>query len=156
MWRLHWQNIKEKDEGGMWLALRYRRVMQEVRKKYPDRHTVIVTECGMTQGTVGGQDVGPWHTPTIPAGQVNAIKDVLKVLRDDPRFDVKIDIDRIRPDQPIPEEIYWDSLVWYNSELMTDDYVLSALLFVVGAISPWHSFEHLGGPMDRLEEFQQG
>jgi hypothetical protein len=27
---------------------------------------------------------------------------------------------------------------------------------VVGAISPWHSFEHLGGPMDRLEEFQQG
>ncbi len=155
MWRIHWQNIKEKDEGGMWLALRYRRVMEEVRKKYPDRHTAIITECGMTQGVVGGEDVGPWHVPTVSADQVNQIKDVFRALREDPRFDVKIDIDQIRPDAPIPEEIYWDSLLWYNSELMKDDYVMAALLFVVGAISPWESFEHLGGIMDRLEALQR-
>jgi hypothetical protein len=39
---------------------------------------------------------------------------------------------------------------------MKDDYVMAALLFVVGAISPWESFEHLGGIMDRLESFQNG
>jgi hypothetical protein len=156
MWRLHWQNIQEKDEGGMWLALRYRRIMDEVRVKYPNRHSVIITECGMTQGTVGGEDVGPWHTPSIPAEQVNQLKSVLWSLKQDPRFDVQIDIDSIRVDGPIPEEIYWDSLVWYNGEVMQDDYVMAALLFVVGAISPWESFEHLGGIMNRLEAHQNG
>ncbi len=156
MWRIHWQNIMEKDEGGMWLALRYRRVMDEVRKVYGDRHTAIITECGMTQGVTGGEDVGPWHIPTISREQVDGIKDVMRRLREDPRFDVKIDIDRIAMDQPIPEEIYWESLEWYNGELMSDDYVMAALLFVVGAIAPWESFEHLGGIMDRLEAFQNG
>jgi hypothetical protein len=156
MWRIHWQNIMEKDEGGMWLALRYRRTMEEVRKVFGDKHTVIITECGMTQGVDGGEDVGPWHVPTVSPDRVNQIKDVLRALRDDPRFDVKIDIDQIQHDRPIPEEIYWDSLMWYNGELMKDDYVMAALLFVVGAISPWESFEHLGGIMDRLEAFQTG
>lgn len=155
MWRLHWQNIMEKDEGGMWLALRYRRVMDKVRGVYGDKHTVVITECGMTQGVIHGEDVGPWHVPTVSPAQVEAIKTVLRALKEDPRFDVKIDIDQIRIDHPIPEEIYWDSLVWYNGELMKDDHVLAALLFVVGAIAPWHSFEHLGGIMDRLESFQK-
>jgi hypothetical protein len=156
MWRLHWQNIQEKDEGGMWLALRYRRVMDEVRKVYGDKHTVIITECGMTQGVIGGEDVGPWHTPTVSREQVEAIKGVLRALREDSQFDVKIDIDGLGMDRPISEETYWESLVWYNDELMVDDYVMAALLFVVGAISPWESFEHLGGIMDRLESLQQG
>jgi hypothetical protein len=86
---------------------------------------------------------------------LDAIKGVLRALREDPRFDVKIDIDGIGMDRPISEETYWDSLVWYNDELMKDDYVMAALLFVVGAISPWESFEHLGGIMDRLESFQK-
>jgi hypothetical protein len=42
-------------------------------------------------------------------------------------------------------------MMWYNDELMQDDYVMGACLFVVGAISPWQSFEHLGGVVDRLE-----
>jgi hypothetical protein len=37
---------------------------------------------------------------------------------------------------------------------MKDDYAIGALLFVVGAIHPWESFEHLGGIVDRLEDFQ--
>jgi hypothetical protein len=36
---------------------------------------------------------------------------------------------------------------------MKDDYVLAACLYVVGAVTPWHSFEHLGGIIDRLERF---
>ena len=53
---------------------------------------------------------------------------------------------------PVPEEQYWRSLLWYNNELMRDEYVMAACLFVVGAVSPWHSFEHLGGVMNRLEK----
>ena len=119
MWRLHWQNIQEKHEGGMFLTLRYRRIMRDVRGVYGDKHRVIMTECGMTQGVQGGPDVGPWD-----------------------------------PSHPIAEQRYWDSLMWYNYELMRDPYVLGALLFVVGAVTPWHSFEHLGGMINRLVDFQ--
>lgn len=119
MWRLHKES--EADNGGMWLTLRYRRTMNEVRRVYPNRHTVIITECGMTQGVhpQGGGDVGPWHSS-----------------------------------RPISEDDYWASLMWYNGELVKDDYVMAACLFVVGAISPWESFEHLGGIVDRLEQLQ--
>lgn len=135
MWRLHRQNIEEKGEEGMWLTLRYRRTMREVRsdERYRDRHTAIITECGMTQGVLGGEDVGPWHKPTLP-------RHVLEELKLDP---------------DIGEGRYWQSLIWYNDELMKDDYVMAALLFVVGAISPWESFEHLGGIVGRLEAFQK-
>jgi hypothetical protein len=116
LWRLHRES--EALNGGMWLTLRYRRTMNEVRQVYPNRHTVIITECGMTQGVhpQGVGDVGPWH-----------------------------------PSHPISEDDYWASMMWYNDELMQDDYVMGACLFVVGAISPWQSFEHLGGVVDRLE-----
>lgn len=122
MWRLHKQNIEEKGEEGMWLTLRYRRTMdlEGVRAKYGNKHTVIITECGMTQGVSGGEDVGPWHES-----------------------------------HPVPEEQYWRSMLWYNNELLRDDYVMAALLFVVGAVSPWHSFEHLGGVMNRLEKLDR-
>lgn len=118
MWRLHEENIREKKEGGMWLTLRYRRIMGDVRRVYGNRHSAIITECGMTQGVVGGDDVG-WRA--APA---------------------------------VAESDYWQSLLWYNSEIMKDAYVKSALLFVVGAIAPWHSFENLGGIIDRLEAYQ--
>jgi hypothetical protein len=119
MWRLHKES--EAINGGMWLTLRYRRTMTEVRRVYRDRHTVIITECGMTQGVhpQGVGDVGPWH-----------------------------------PSHPISEDDYWASLMWYNDELMKDAYVMGACLFVVGAVSPWESFEHLGGIIDRLERLQ--
>jgi len=122
LWRLHKQNIEEKGEEGMWLTLRYRRTMdlEGVRAKYGNKHTVIITETGMTQGVSGGEDVGPWHES-----------------------------------HPVSEEQYWRSLLWYNNELMRDDYLMAACLFVVGAVSPWHSFEHLGGVMNRLEKLNQ-
>ncbi len=119
MWRLHEENIREKQEGGMWLTLRYRRIMPQVRSIYGHKHTAIITECGMTQGVVGRDDVGWLAEPAVS------------------------------------EDSYWQSLMWYNSEIMKDDYVKAALLFVVGSIAPWHSFEHLGGIIDRLEEFQR-
>ena len=121
LWRLHEENIREKNEGGMWLALRYRRVMNDVRRVYGDRHVAIITECGMTQGVIGGDDVGWLHDPMVD------------------------------------EESYWQSLLWYNEQLMQDDYVAGACLFVVGAAGgwpKWESFEHLGGIVNRLEAFQ--
>jgi hypothetical protein len=54
----------------------------------------------------------------------------------------------------VTEERYWESLMWYNDELMKDGYAVAALLFVVGAVHPWESFEHLGSIVDRLEAFQ--
>jgi hypothetical protein len=135
LWRLHEENIREKHEEGMWLALRYRRIMNEVRKVYGNRHKVIITECGMTQAVLGGKDVGPWHSPTVPS-------DVLDYLASK----------NISPE--VTEERYWKSLMWYNDELMKDSYAVAALLFVVGAVHPWESFEHLGGIIDRLEAFQ--
>lgn len=58
-----------------------------------------------------------------------------------------------RAEPAVSEEDYWKSLQWYNAELMKDDYVMAACLYVVGAVTPWHSFEHLGGIIDRLERF---
>ncbi|MEZ4770898.1 MAG: hypothetical protein R2844_21080 [Caldilineales bacterium] len=65
MWRLHKENIEQKNEGGMWLTLRYRRVMGDVRRAYGNRHRVIITECGMTQGVVGREDVGWRADPKV-------------------------------------------------------------------------------------------
>jgi len=135
MWRLHEENIREKQQGGMWLTLRYRRIMSEVKKVYGNRHKVIITECGMTQGVLGGKDVGPWHPPTVSP----TVLDYLASKNISPE---------------VNEERYWKSLTWYNDELMKDNYVVAALLFVVGAVHPWESFEHLGGIVDRLEAFQ--
>jgi hypothetical protein len=106
----------------MWLTLRYRRVMAEVRKAYPNKHKVIITECGMTQAVSGRDDIG-W-----------------------------------RADPAVGEDDYWKSLMWYNDALMRDPYVVSALLFVVGASGgwpKWESFEHLGGIINRLEALQR-
>jgi hypothetical protein len=122
MWRLHEENIREKNEGGMWLTLRYRRVMPDVRRVYGNKHIAIITECGMTQGVMPGRDDIGWLA--------------------EPR---------------VTEDSYWQSLMWYNSELMKDSYVKAGLLFVVGAAGgwpKWESFEHLGGIIDRLEAYQ--
>ncbi len=123
---------------GMWRCLRYRRVMNEgIRQKFGDQHTVIITECGMTQGVWGGPslDIGPWAKEcTVP--------------RDIPGGVVPT---------PISVDDYWQSLLWYNSEVMKDDYVMGACLFVTGAAGKpeWETFEHLGPIMDRLATFQQ-
>lgn len=123
---------------GMWRCLRYRRIMNEgIRQKYGDQHTVIITECGMTQGVWEGpsKDLGPWAKAlTVPAKIPGGIVPT-----------------------PIPVEDYWQSLQWYNSELMKDDYVMGACLFATGATGrpEWETFEHLGHITDRLFAFQK-
>jgi hypothetical protein len=123
---------------GMWRCLRYRRVMNNgIRQQFGDKHTIIITECGMTQGVWGGPslDIGPWAKEcTVP--------------RDIPGGVVST---------PIPVDDYWHSLLWYNSEIMKDDFVMGACLFVTGAAGKpeWETFEHLGPIMDRLAAFQQ-
>lgn len=144
MWRLHEENIIEKGEEGMWLCLRYRRTMRDVRKVYPDKHTVIISECGMTQGVFGAQygagDKGPWHPPTIPP-------DVTRKFEEIHGLDLT---------NGVSVDSYWASLMWYNNELLKDDYVKGACLFVVGYEHPkWESFDHLGPIIDRLDDFQQ-
>jgi len=123
---------------GMWRCLRYRRIMNEgIRQKYGDQHTAIITECGMTQAVWGGpsHDVGPWAK----------------------RLTVPLDIPGGVTSTPIPAKDYWQTLQWYNSELMKDDYVMGACLFVTGASGKpeWETFEHLGAITNRIFAFQK-
>ncbi len=123
---------------GMWRCLRYRRIMNEgIRQRYGDQHVVIITECGMTQGVWGGaaRDIGPWAAElTVPADIPGGVVST-----------------------PISVDDYWRTLLWYNSEILKDEYVMAACLFVTGASGrpEWKTFEHLGPIMDRIAAFQQ-
>lgn len=50
--------------------------------------------------------------------------------------------------KPITEDQYWDSLLWYNTELLRDDYVMGACLYQVGHSGKWASFRHLTSQQD--------
>ncbi|HHB90711.1 MAG TPA: N-acetylmuramoyl-L-alanine amidase [Anaerolineae bacterium] len=46
--------------------------------------------------------------------------------------------------EPLTEEQYWQSLLWYNNEMLKDPYVMGACLFEVGHAGKWVTFRHLG------------
>lgn len=100
-------------------ALFYRDCMQAIRAKYGDRHKVIMTEAGLTRAYgLQGPDEGWLYR------------------NDDQR------------QQPLSEDQYWDSLLWYNKELLRDDYVMGACLYQVGHSGKWASFRHLTSQQD--------
>jgi murein DD-endopeptidase MepM/ murein hydrolase activator NlpD len=100
-------------------ALFYRDCMKAIREKYGDRHKVIVTEAGLTRAYgLQGPDEG-W------------------LYRNDEQRQ-----------QPLSEDEYWDSLFWYNKELLHDDYVMGACLYQVGHSGKWASFRHLTSQQD--------
>lgn len=128
--RLHNLGLSE-DNGGMWLALRYRRIMEPIINQLGNKWSVVVTECGMTQGVLGGQDVGFQYPKNTISG------------------------DWAGYPTPIPADDYWRSLLWYSGELMKDDYVAGACMFTTGALSPWESFETIGAITPKLDDYQE-
>lgn len=46
--------------------------------------------------------------------------------------------------ETIPEAQYWESLQWYNAQMVQDDYVMGACLYQVGHGGQWETFRHLG------------
>lgn len=54
------------------------------------------------------------------------------------------DVGWLYPADPISQESYWESLDWYNDELVEDDYALGCCLYQVGESGQWFSFRHLG------------
>jgi hypothetical protein len=128
--RLHLQGLAE-GNGGMWLALRYRRIMEPIIKALGDHWSIIISECGMTQGVLGGLDVGFSHPTNTIRGEWS----------DYPT--------------PIGPDDYWQTLNWYSDELMADDYVAGACMFVTGALSPWETFETIGTVTPKIKEFQK-
>ncbi len=54
------------------------------------------------------------------------------------------DVGWLYPGDAIPEEQYWDSLRWYNGELLKDGYTLGACMFSVGHSGRWETFRMLG------------
>ncbi len=130
MSRLHEQGLADGNEG-MWLALRYRRIMQPIIERLGDNWSVLITECGMTQGVLAGQDVGYLHPQNTIQGDWG----------DYPT--------------PISSDDYWDALRWYSDELMKNDYVAGACMFVTGALSPWETFETVGNIIPKIAEFQE-
>jgi hypothetical protein len=129
--RLHKVGLEE-GNGGMWLALRYRRIMQPIIAELGDNWSVIVTECGMTQGVHHGADDVGFSYP------INTIRG-----------------DWGNHPTPISADDYWQTLQWYNSELMKDDYVAAACLFVTGGTGDWESFETIGTITPKIKDFQK-
>jgi hypothetical protein len=128
--RLHRQGLAE-GNGGMWLALRYRRIMEPIIEALGNNWSVVITECGMTQGVLGGLDVGFSHPTNTIQGEWSSYP------------------------TPVSNEDYWSTLNWYSDELMKDDYVAGACMFVTGSLPPWESFEILSTITPRIAEFQQ-
>ncbi len=54
------------------------------------------------------------------------------------------DVGWLYPADSIPEEQYWDSLRWYNGEMLKDGYTLGACMFSVGHSGRWETFRVLG------------
>lgn len=55
------------------------------------------------------------------------------------------DVGWLYPGDTIPQDQYWESLKWYNTELCRDDYVVGACLYEVGhSGGRWITFRHLG------------
>ncbi len=46
--------------------------------------------------------------------------------------------------ETISEDQYWQSLAWYNNQMLQDDYVMGASLYQVGHGGRWETFRHLG------------
>ncbi len=46
--------------------------------------------------------------------------------------------------ETISENQYWQSLDWYNNQMVQDDYVMGASLYQVGHGGRWETFRHLG------------
>jgi hypothetical protein len=128
--RLHNVGLHQ-GNGGQWLALRYRRIMEPIINQFGNNWSVIITECGMTQGVLGGLDVGFSH-PT------NTIRSEWSGYP-----------------TPISNDEYWKTLRWYSDELMKDNYVAGACMFVTGGLSPWESFETLGAITPKIMAFQK-
>lgn len=128
--RLHDQGLAD-GNGGMWLALRYRRIMQPIINELGSLWSVVITECGMTQGVLGGQDVGFQHPDNTIRGDWGSYQ------------------------TPIPPADYWDTLRWYSDELMKDDYVAGACMFTTGAVSPWESSETIGAVTPLIKDYQK-
>lgn len=128
--RLHKQGLAD-GNGGMWLALRYRRIMEPIIQAMGNRWSVVITECGMTQGVLGGQDIGFLHPDNTISGEWGGYP------------------------TPITPDSYWDSLQWYSGELMQDNYVAGACMFTTGGLSPWESFETLGTITPFIKDHQK-
>lgn len=68
------------------------------------------------------------------------------------------DVGWLNQEAPLTEDQYWQSLAWYNGQLIADDYVIGACLYEVGHHGNWATFRHLGqdnngrplGLVDRL------
>ena len=56
----------------------------------------------------------------------------------------KGDVGWLNTEQPLSQEAYWQTLLWYNQWLAADEYVVGACLYEVGHHGDWVTFRHLG------------
>lgn len=54
------------------------------------------------------------------------------------------DVGWLYPPDSVPQASYWNSLQWYNTQMLQDSYVLGCCLFQVGHAGRWETFRHLG------------
>lgn len=118
----------EGDEG--WLTLRYRKVYRQQLIPAGLDLPLVITECGV-DGTVGGSRPGPdgqgWkHFVDYWAEQGMGTDGAGN---------------------------YVEQLVWYDSELAKDDYVVGAAIFAINATKDWQTYDILGEAASILERY---
>lgn len=99
----------------------YRTCMDGIRQHYGDRHSVIITELGLTK------EYRDHHA-----------------FDRDPRDAGLGDLGWLNHTQTLDEAFYFDSLQWYNALINQDDYVLGACLYEVGHSGRFAGHRHLG------------
>ena len=126
------------EEGETWLALRYRRLMDPIKAKYGKKHKILITECGLTQGTCYKNIDNPSQ------GKGEDIGWLSKKLTVDPRYKGTLSL-------PLPTDHYVSAMKRYFLKLKQDPQVRHAFIFCVGADSArWESFE----TVNILEKFK--
>jgi hypothetical protein len=115
------------DEG--WLTLRYRKVYRQFLIPWGLRLPLLITECGV-DGLVA-------ERPGPPGKGWKEFGSYWAELG-------------MGPDAP---GNYVEQLVWYDSQLQQDDYVLGATIFAMTAFQEWISYQLQGEAAEILQQY---
>jgi len=123
-WSVHEYSAPAMWDSQTWLCLRYRRTVAELIAAGFPVRPLIITECGIDGGVIS-QEFARTGYKTFTVGN-----------------------------QDEKETQYMEQLAWYDGELMKDDYVMAAAIFVAGPNMDWMDFEVTETLGDKLTAYR--